>query len=225
MSPPDVARRLFTPIGGGYERWAAVLSLGQDSRWRKAMVAGLGVAPEAAVLDVAAGTGSITRELERLGHRVTPLDQSLDMLGRLRGGASRPVAATAERLPFPDDSFDGLTFGYLLRYVDDVPACLSELTRVVRPGGRVGMVEFGRPTGIWGPLWRLYTRLVLPAAGLVIGSGWHQVGRFLGGSIDEFARRWPLADLAAAWEEAGLTDVEWRKMSLGGGVVMWGRKR
>lgn len=87
------------------------------------------------------------------------------------------------------------------------------------------MVEFGRPTGIWGPLWRLYTRLVLPAAGLVIGSGWHQVGRFLGGSIDEFARRWPLADLAAAWEEAGLTDVEWRKMSLGGGVVMWGRKR
>ncbi len=225
MSPPEVARRLFAPIGADYERWAATLSLGQDRRWREAMVEGLGPGEGAVALDVAAGTGSITRLLQRSGYRVIPLDQSLEMLARHRGGHTVSVAATAEGLPFPDCSFDAVTFGYLLRYVDDVQGCLIELSRVLRPGGRIGMVEFGRPAGLWGPLWVVYTRILLPLAGTLIGAGWRRVGGFLGRSIDEFAGAWPPSRLAAAWQSAGLTNVTWRTMSLGGGLVMWGMKR
>jgi demethylmenaquinone methyltransferase/2-methoxy-6-polyprenyl-1,4-benzoquinol methylase len=135
------------------------------------------------------------------------------------------VAATAERLPFPDGSFDAVTFGYLLRYVDDVPAALLELARVMVPGARLGMVEFGRPRGGWRPLWWLYTRGVLPLAGLLIGSGWFRVGRFLGPSIERFANAWPPEILAGAWQAAGFGDVEYSRLSLGGGLVMWGRKK
>jgi len=224
MNPPLVARRLFAPIASNYERWAAILSMGQDGRWRRAMVAALDPPPNALALDVAAGTGSITRLLEERGCRVVALDQSLPMLARHRGGLGTPVAATAERLPFPDASFDFVTFGYLLRYVDDVAGALAEMTRVLRTGGGLGMVEFGRPAGLWRPLWWLYTRLVLAGGGMVIGSGWREVGRFLGPSIERFADTWPPELLASAWEAAGLGDVHYHHLSLGGGLVMRGRK-
>ena len=133
--------------------------------------------------------------------------------------------ATAERLPFADGTFDGVTFGYVLRYVDDVSGCLAELVRIVRPGGWLGMVEFGRPSGAWRPAWWLYTRALLPMAGAVIRSGWWEVGRFLGPSIDAFARSHPPGALAVDWREAGMEDVRLRRMSLGGGLVMWGRRR
>lgn len=187
------------------------------------MVAGLGLPPGSTVLDLAAGTGSISRALSAEGHRVVACDQSLEMLshGSFPGPA---VQATAERLPFAPASFDGVTFGYLLRYVDDLGRCMSEVTRLLRRGGSVGMVEFGRPTGLYGVAWTAYTRAVLPAAGRIIGSGWREVGRFLGPSIDEFSRRHPPDALAEVWRRAGLDDVRWRRMSLGGGLVMWGRR-
>ncbi|MGH8912622.1 MAG: class I SAM-dependent methyltransferase, partial [Acidimicrobiia bacterium] len=221
---PTVARRLFAPIAPSYERWAALLSMGQDGHWRRSMVDGLALPPDSLVLDVAAGTGSITRLLAARKCRVVPLDQSQEMLASHRGGFS-PVAATAESLPFPDGSFDAVTFGYLLRYVDDVPAALVELARVMVPEARLGMVEFGRPRGGWRPLWWLYTRGVLPLAGLLIGSGWFRVGRFLGPSIEGFANAWPPETLAGAWRAAGFEDVEYTRLSLGGGLVMWGRKQ
>lgn len=222
--PPAVAQELFAPIAADYERWATWLSMGQDPRWRRTMVAGLGVEPGWRVLDVAAGTGSITRLLQAAGAEVTSLDQSEPMLARAAERGATAVVATAEHLPFPDGHFDAVTFGYLLRYVDSVEACLGELARVVRPGGRVGMVEFGRPTGIWGPAWWVYTRGVLPLAGALIRSGWWEVGRFLGPNIDEFAAAHPPAALAEHWRRAGLVDVEIRRLSLGGGLVMWARK-
>ena len=129
------------------------------------------------------------------------------------------------RLPFSDRTFDGVTFGYLLRYVDDVSRCLEELVRVIRPGGAVGMVEFSRPQGAWRPPWWLYTRTLLPVAGAVIRSGWWEVGRFLGPSVDAFAREHSPVQLAAEWSAAGMEDVRFRRMSLGGGLVMWGRRR
>jgi demethylmenaquinone methyltransferase/2-methoxy-6-polyprenyl-1,4-benzoquinol methylase len=135
------------------------------------------------------------------------------------------VVATAESLPFPDTSFDAVTFGYLLRYVEDVESCMTEIARVLRPGGPVGMVEFGRPEGGWRPLWWGYTRLVLPVAGLAAGKGWFQVGRFLGPSIDDFATRYPASRLREIWQSAGLAEVEVTRLSLGGGLVMTGRKR
>ncbi|MCZ6740201.1 MAG: class I SAM-dependent methyltransferase [Actinobacteria bacterium] len=225
VSPPTLASELFAPIAPTYERWARLLSMGQDGRWRRAMVDGLGLAPGSRVLDVAAGTGSITRLIESNGVDVVSADQSFEMTRLARGRGALAVLGTAERLPFSDDTFDGVTFGYLLRYVDDVSRCLEELVRTVRPGGVVGMVEFGQPTGAWRPAWWLYTRTLLPMAGAVIRSGWWEVGRFLGPSIHAFAERHPPDRLAAAWEAAGMEEVRFRRMSLGGGLVMWGRCR
>lgn len=222
MTPPDTARALFAPIAGDYERWARILSMGQDGRWRKAMVEQIDAPPGSTVLDVAAGTGSITRLLEARGFRVVALDQSPEMTGA-RSSAVSAVIATGERLPFPDSTFDALTFGYLLRYVVDVEGCLGELVRVVRPGGMIGMVEFGRPTGIWYPPWWAYTRMVLPLAGRFIGSGWLQVGRFLGPSIESFNMRHTPEQLADTFRAAGMEEVQYRRISLGGGLIMWGR--
>ena len=224
-SPPETARELFAPIAPSYERWARMLSMGQDARWRQTMVDGLGLTAGARVLDVAAGTGSITRLMESRGLDVVALDQSREMTDVATRQGALAVLATAEQLPFIDGAFDGVTFGYLLRYVDDVSACLEELLRIVRPGGILGMVEFGRPSGAWRPAWRLYTRLLLPAAGAVIRSGWSEVGRFLGPSIDAFAERHPPHRLASEWKAAGMEDVHFRRMSAGGGLVMWGRRR
>ena len=189
------------------------------------MVDGLGLPVGARVLDVAAGTGSITRLMESRGLDVVSVDQSREMteIASRRGAVT--VLTTAERLPFVDGTFDGVTFGYLLRYVDNVSGCLEELVRIVRRGGIVGMVEFGRPAGAWRPAWWLYTRLLLPAAGAVIRSGWWEVGRFLGPSIDAFAERHPPHRLAAEWVAAGMEDVHFRRLSVGGGLVMWGRRR
>jgi demethylmenaquinone methyltransferase/2-methoxy-6-polyprenyl-1,4-benzoquinol methylase len=224
-SPTRVARDLFAPLAPNYERWAEVLSLAQDGRWRRHLIHELAVERGDVALDVAAGTGSITRLLQEGGADVVSLDQSQQMLSGAIDRGATGVLATAEKLPFPDEKFDVVTFGYLLRYVDDVPRAMAELTRVLRPGGRIGMVEFGRPKGVWHPLWRLYTRLVLPAAGLVAGEGWPEVGRFLGPSIEDFATRFPPDRLAKIWEGAGLSEVGFTSLSLGGGLVMWGRRR
>ena len=214
---------LFAPIAGTYERWAAVLSLGQDPRWRSSMVAGLRLPGKATVLDVAAGTGAITRLLEARGARVIAFDQSIEMLGVARRHGATVVPGTAEHLPFADASFDAVTFGYLLRYVDP-SAAMAELVRVLRPGGEIGMVEFGRPRGIWAPSWWLYTRLLLPSAGAMIGSGWREVAAFLGPSIDAFHRRFPHDRLTQAWQSAGLDEVRIVRRSLGGGLIMWAQK-
>ena len=105
------------------------------------------------------------------------------------------------------------------------PRRLRELARVVRPGGTVAMLEFGvPPVRAVRALWELYVRLVLPLAGRLISPGWHEVGRFLGPSIRDFEARLPLERQLELWSEAGLADVQARRLSLGGGVVVWGRR-
>lgn len=226
MSVPinQSARRLFAPLGANYDRWSRVLSFGQDPRWRRAMIDGMRLSPGARVLDVAAGTGLVADLLREQGCQVVALDQSREMLfGAVRKGFTA-VLANAESLPFDDESFDALTFTYLLRYVSAPLACLRELVRVVRPGGPVGMVEFGLPAGIWYPPWRLYTGVGLPVIGSAISPGWKTVGAFLGPSITAFHRSYPKESLTLLWDSAGLTDVRVRRMSLGGGLIMWGRR-
>jgi len=218
------ARTLFAPIGPSYDRVGATLSLGQDPRWRHAMVSRV-PADGGTVLDVATGTGLVAKELLARGHRVTGLDQSPDMLAVARkrfGDRVELVEASATDIPFPDASFDHLTFTYLLRYVDDPGATLAELARVVRPGGTIASLEFCVPRGVWRPLWDLYVGVGLPAAGRVISRGWYEVGRFLGPSIRGFYEQWPLERQLELWREAGIVDVRARRMSLGGGVVIWG---
>ncbi|HEY2209320.1 MAG TPA: class I SAM-dependent methyltransferase [Gaiellaceae bacterium] len=227
------ARELFAPLGPTYDRYARLLSFGQDPRWRSFLVSRIPLGATR-VLDVASGTAAVAIELARAepGRTIAGVDQSNEMLaaGRERvehAGLSERIElreARAEALPFGDAEFDALTFTYLLRYVDDVPATLRELVRVVRPGGTVAMLEFGLPRGVWRPLWELYVRAGLPAAGAVVSPGWHDVGRFLGPSIRGFWERWPESRLADAWREAGVTEVSSRRLSLGGGIVVWGRR-
>jgi demethylmenaquinone methyltransferase / 2-methoxy-6-polyprenyl-1,4-benzoquinol methylase len=223
-----VARTLFAPLGPTYDRYAAVLSFGQDARWRRFLVSRIDVGPDDTVLDVATGTGAVARELlARKGCTVVGLDQSPEMLAEARRRLPSNVSlveGNAESLPFPDASFDALTFTYLLRYVSDQPATLRELVRVVRPGGTIAGLEFALPRGLWRPLWELYVRVGLPVAGRAISRGWGQVGGFLGPSIREFYDRWPEQRLLELWRDAGIEDVRARRLSLGGGIVTWGRR-
>ena len=218
------AGRIFTGIAGSYDRVATVLSLGQDPRWRAALVDAIRARPDDRVLDVATGTGMVAAELRRrYGCHVIGLDQSADMLSAARardGVYDALVEGRAEHLPFPDESFDHLTFTYLLRYVDDPPAVMRELARVVKPGGRIASLEFALPAGVWRPLWWLYTRIGLPLAGRLVSAKWSSVGAFLGPSIERFYARHPQDAVERYWRDAGLGDVRTRRMSLGGGVVM-----
>jgi demethylmenaquinone methyltransferase / 2-methoxy-6-polyprenyl-1,4-benzoquinol methylase len=222
------ARALFAPLGPTYDRTAALLSFGQDPRWRRFLVSRVEAGPESTVLDVATGTGAVARELlATKGCRVVGLDQSSEMLAEARRRLPADVKlieARAEQLPFPDGAFDALTFTYLLRYVEDPGAVLSELARVVRPGGTVAGLEFAVPHGLWRPLWELYVRVGLPGAGRAISRGWADVGDFLGPSIRGFYERYPEERLLELWWEAGIRDVRARRLSLGGGIVTWGHR-
>ena len=229
-----VARELFAPLGSTYDRWSRLLSLGQDPRWRRFLVSRIECGPEGSVLDVATGTAAVAIELVRQkGCHVVGLDQSPEMLAGARARIESSglvdrislVAASAEELPFPDVSFDGLTFTYLLRYVEDPGATLAELARVVRAGGTMAGLEFGLPRGLWRPLWELYVRVGLPVAGRLISPGWREVGAFLGPSIRELHAQLPIGRQVELWQAAGIEDVRVRRLSLGGGYVVWGRKR
>ena len=222
-TPSADAPRIFSGIADTYDRVGAILSFGQDPRWRHALVASVAAAPSDVVLDVATGTGMVARELgSRYGCRVVGLDQSADMLRTAveRDGHVPLVRARAERLPFPDESFDHLTFTYLLRYVDDPAATMRELARVVRPGGRIAMLEFGVPSGppLWA--WRLWTRVGLPVLGRLVSKRWSDVGAFLGPSIERFYAAHPQDEVERSWRDAGMRDLRVARMSLGGGVVM-----
>lgn len=236
--PNAFARQLFDGLPRRYDVLEEALSFAQNLRWRTAMVdavVSMDPAPQR-ILDVATGTAGVALMLaDRTDAQVTGIDLTEQMLrvGRrrvtkqARDDRIRLLCGRAEQLPFPDATFDALTFTYLLRYVADPAATLRELARVVRPGGVVSSLEFFvPPPPIWRPAWRVYTRVGLPAAGLVTGGReWAKVGRFLGPSIEEHYRTYPLEAHVEMWHAAGLEDVHTRPMSLGGGLVMWGRRR
>jgi demethylmenaquinone methyltransferase / 2-methoxy-6-polyprenyl-1,4-benzoquinol methylase len=222
------ALELFHGLPSRYDQLSAALSFWQDPRWRRALVDEVAPQADARILDVATGTGMVAAELRgRADCWVVGLDQSKEMLGAARarfandGARVELVEGQAEELPFADESFDALTFTYLLRYVDDPPATMRELARVVRPGGRVATLEFGvPPRRVPRDAWRFYTAIGLPALGRIASPEWAEVGRFLGPSIRGFYERHPLERIVGYWEEAGLREVKVRRMSLGGGVVM-----
>jgi demethylmenaquinone methyltransferase/2-methoxy-6-polyprenyl-1,4-benzoquinol methylase len=216
------ARQLFAGIAHSYEWVATILSLGQDPRWRRALVASVRANEDDMVLDVATGTGMVARTLvEYYGCRVVGLDQSPAMLAAGIMDRNPLVCAHGEQLPFADASFDHVTFTYLLRYVEDPAATLRELARVLRPGGQLAALEFGVPESlVWRLLWRMYTRIGLPVAGRLLSPSWAAVGDFLGPSIERFYAQHPQAKLESYWRGAGLDAVMVRRMSLGGGTVM-----
>jgi demethylmenaquinone methyltransferase / 2-methoxy-6-polyprenyl-1,4-benzoquinol methylase len=248
---PDVnrfTRELFTPLPSQYDRLAEVLSFGQNGQWRREMVSRIvaghtpggvyeaGGAQQRRVLDVASGTAGVAIALARGLPDATivgvDLTEAMLRTGRANldaahtNGQVQLVTGRAEELPFPDASFDALTFTYLLRYVDDPQATLSELARVMKPGATMASLEFCVPPSAWWRWWWTgYTRMVLPVAGLATGGpAWWRVGRFLGPSISGHYRRYPVDWTVKAWESAGFENVGTRVMSLGGGLVMWGTR-
>jgi demethylmenaquinone methyltransferase/2-methoxy-6-polyprenyl-1,4-benzoquinol methylase len=229
------AQRLFKDLPARYDRLAEWLSFGQNSRWRKAMVDHIVPGSPRRVLDVASGTAGVALQLaDRTSAHVVGVDLTLDMLRIGQRNVAKAhrvrrvqlVNGRAEALPFPDAVFDGLTFTYLFRYVDDPQATLNEFARVVRPGALVASLEFMvPPSRFWRAWWWAYTRLLLPVGGLVTGgTEWYRVGRFLGPSISRLYQDYPVAWTVEAWQKAGFDEVGTRVMSLGGGLVMWGRR-
>jgi demethylmenaquinone methyltransferase/2-methoxy-6-polyprenyl-1,4-benzoquinol methylase len=232
----EFAVKLFRRLPRRYDLLAEVLSFGQNRRWRAELVKQVIVGDPARVLDVATGTAGVAMAMARQSNaHITGVDVSEDMLeiGRRRvleaglDGRVELDLARAEELPFADGGFDAISFTYVLRYVSDPAATIAELSRTLRPGGVMAGLDFYvPPNAVWRVAWRLYTRAVLPPAGMLLGGrAWWDVGRFLGPNISAHYRRWPLRRLLDAWEAAGMVDVQFRVMSLGGGLVMWGTKR
>jgi demethylmenaquinone methyltransferase/2-methoxy-6-polyprenyl-1,4-benzoquinol methylase len=236
MSDNLFAIELFKGLPDRYDLLAEVLSFGQNRRWRRELVGRLASRGPHTVLDVATGTGGVAIALAaETEARITGIDISDAMLSRGRERVMRAdltgritlEPGRAEALPFSSESFDAVSFTYLLRYVSDPAATVAELARVIRPGGHMASLDFYLPPSVaWRTAWRAYTRIVLPVAGVLLGGrAWWDVGRFLGPNIESHYGRWPLARIVEAWHAAGMTDVGYRVMSVGGGLVIWGTKR
>jgi demethylmenaquinone methyltransferase / 2-methoxy-6-polyprenyl-1,4-benzoquinol methylase len=213
--PTDV-RRMFDAVARRYDLTNDVLSLGQDRRWRREVLAA--VAPESGdlVLDLAAGTGTSSEPFVERGATVVPCDFSLGML-RV-GKRARPslafTAGDATRLPFGDDTFDAVTISFGLRNIVDPLAGLREMRRVTRPGGRLVVCEFSHPTNaVFRTAYLEYLMKALPAIARAVSSS-PDAYVYLAESI----RAWPdQRGLAALIAEAGWQALEWRNLS--GGIV------
>ena len=224
------AVRLFDGLADRYNRVGAVMSFGQDPHWRRTLVEVIAPAPGMRILDVATGTGMVAFALAARGAQVVGLDQNEAMLGGARARLQRTpalagrlsfVLGEAEALPFADGEFDALSFTYLLRYVDDPPATMRELARVVKPGGRIAMLEFGVPgSAPLRSLWRIHTRVGLPLLGRAVSDDWYRVGRFLGPNIEQFHAATP--DLPALWRRAGILGATQRDLSFGASMIVTG---
>jgi demethylmenaquinone methyltransferase/2-methoxy-6-polyprenyl-1,4-benzoquinol methylase len=224
------AVQLFSGLPDHYDRVGAVMSFGQDPRWRRALIEFIEPRPGMRILDVATGTGMVAFALAARGAEVVGLDQSEAMLGGARARLQRTpelagrlslALGEAESLPYADGEFDALSFTYLLRYVDDRAATMRELARVVKPGGRIGMVEFGVPGNpALRALWRIHTRAGLPLIGRMVSRDWYEVGRFLGPNIEQFRAAEP--DLPALWHAAGIDQCRQRELSFGAGILLTG---
>jgi demethylmenaquinone methyltransferase / 2-methoxy-6-polyprenyl-1,4-benzoquinol methylase len=230
-----VAIELFEGLPARYDTLAEVLSFAQNGRWRRELVSHLSPQHPRSILDVATGTGGVAIALAaETEARIRGVDISSAMLAHGRAKVQKAnltgrislEPARAEELPYPSESFDAVSFTYLLRYVSDPAATVAELARVIRPGGHMASLDFYVPPNVaWLAAWRAYTRLLLPVAGWLLGGGaWWDVGRFLGPNIEGHYRRWPVERIVDAWKAAGMVDVDYRVMSLGGGLVMWGKK-
>ena len=210
---PESVRGMFDRIAPVYDVMNHVMTAGLDRRWRSLAVEEV-VWPGDRVLDACCGTGDLAVAAERRGGRVVGLDFSERMLERARrkSGAIQWVQGDALALPFGDGEFDAATVGFGVRNLADLEAGLRELARVVRPGGKLAVLEITRPRGILKPFFRLWFDGVIPVLGRVLPGG--QAYTYLPASV----RRFPGPDdLSALLERAGFEDVRYRL--LGGGIV------
>jgi len=210
---PDGVRAMFDRIAPVYDAMNRAITLGLDGRWRRLAAASV-VQPGDRVLDAACGTGDLAIAAREEGGQVTGLDFSGRMLERARrkSDAIEWVQGDVLALPFDDASFDAATIGFGIRNVEDLDAGLSELARVVRPGGRLAVLELTRPKGVLRPFFRLWFDVLIPLAGKVLTGG--AAYSYLPASV----RRFPGPDdLTDALRRAGFADVGYRLLA--GGIV------
>jgi demethylmenaquinone methyltransferase/2-methoxy-6-polyprenyl-1,4-benzoquinol methylase len=210
---PDAVRTMFDRIAPVYDAMNVVMTAGLDGGWRAATVRAV-VGPGDRVVDVCCGTGDLALAAHEAGARVTGLDFAERMLERARRKSSEVewVQGDALALPFADGSFDAATIGFGLRNVEDVGRGLSELRRVLRPGGRLGVLDVTQPRGLLRHFYGLWFDRLIPLAGRVIPGG--AAYTYLPASV----RRFPAAAaLADAIHSAGFTDVRYRRFA--GGIV------
>jgi demethylmenaquinone methyltransferase / 2-methoxy-6-polyprenyl-1,4-benzoquinol methylase len=210
---PESVRGMFDRIAPVYDVMNRVMTAGLDRRWRKLAVAEV-VWPGDRVLDACCGTGDLAVEAERRGGRVVGLDFSERMLERARkkSGAIEWVQGDALALPFADGEFDAATVGFGVRNLADLEAGLRELARVLKPGGKLAVLEITRPRGMLRPFFRLWFDGVVPVLGRVLPGG--EAYTYLPASV----RRFPgPEDLESLFESAGFQDVRYRLV--GGGIV------
>ncbi len=213
--PVDVAA-MFDGVAAKYDITNDVLSLGQDRRWRRAVVRAVAARSGERVLDLAAGTGTSSEPFADAGVNTVAGDFSLGMLavGRRRRPDLGFVAADATRLPFADETFDAVTISFGLRNVVDHPAGLAEMYRVTKPGGRLVVCEFSHPTNtVFRTVYTNYLMRALPPIARAVSSN-PDAYVYLAESI----RAWPdQPALAAELQGAGWRDVRW--INLSGGIV------
>jgi demethylmenaquinone methyltransferase / 2-methoxy-6-polyprenyl-1,4-benzoquinol methylase len=210
---PDGVRTMFDRIAPVYDVMNRVFTMGLDGRWRR-LAAASAVRPGDRVLDAACGTGDLALADRKAGGEVTGLDFSERMLERARRKSDQIewVQGDVLALPFDDAAFDAATIGFGIRNVDDLDAGLRELARVVRPGGRLAVLEITRPRGVLRPFFRLWFDVLIPLAGKVLPGG--AAYSYLPASV----RRFPGPDdLADALRGAGFADVSYRLFA--GGIV------
>ena len=210
---PESIRGMFDRIAPVYDVMNHVMTAGLDRRWRK-LAAQEVVWPGDRVLDACCGTGDLAVEAERRGGRVVGLDFSERMLERARkkSGAIEWVQGDALALPFGDGEFDAATVGFGVRNLADLEGGLRELARVLRPGGKLAVLEITRPRGLLKPFFRLWFDVFVPLLGKVLPGG--KAYTYLPASV----RRFPGPDdLTALFERAGFADVRYHL--LGGGSV------
>ena len=210
---PDAVRTMFDRIAPVYDTMNRVMTAGLDRRWRR-LAAEAVVRPGDRVLDACCGTGDLALACARAGGRVTGLDFSERMLERARRKAPELdwVEGDLTALPFADGSFDAATCGFGIRNVPDLQAGLTELERVLRPAGRLAVLEITRPRGLLRPFFRVWFDGVVPLLGRVLPGG--AAYTYLPASV----RRFPGPDdLARELERAGFRDV--RHRLLAGGIV------
>ena len=204
---------MFDRIAGIYDPMNRLMTAGLDKRWRRETARAV-VRPGNRVLDACCGTGDLAIAAQREGGEVTGLDFSERMLERARRKAPEIewVQGDMLALPFADASFDVATVGFGVRNVADLEEGLHELRRVLRPGGKLGVLEITRPTGLLRPFFRLWFDVLVPLAGKVLPGG--AAYAYLPASV----RRFPgPEDLAGAMRRAGFGSVGWRLMA--GGIV------
>jgi len=210
---PDAVRRMFDRIAPVYDAMNRVMTAGMDGRWRRDAAATV-VHPGDAVLDACCGTGDLAIAGARAGGVVTGLDFSEEMLTRARRKAPwiEWVQGDLLELPFPDERFDAATVGFGVRNVQDLQRALSELRRVLRPGGGLAVLEITQPQGVLAPFYRVWFDKGVPLIGKLLPGG--VAYTYLPASV----RRFPgPAELAKLMQATGFGDVRYRVF--GGGIV------